>query len=66
MDEQTTQAAVLKTVFLKHAYFFHAAFTPFCPANWIESSWCSSENPGFRMRAISDQLSALSKIHLKT
>jgi hypothetical protein len=29
MDEQTTQAAVLKTVFLKHAYFFHAVLTPF-------------------------------------
>ena len=29
MDEQTTQSAVLKTVFLKHAYFFHAVLTPF-------------------------------------
>jgi hypothetical protein len=29
MDEKATQAAVLKTVFLKHAYFFHAIFTPF-------------------------------------
>jgi hypothetical protein len=44
MDEQTTQAAVLKTVFLKHAYFFHAVLTPFCPVNWIETSWCLSRN----------------------
>jgi hypothetical protein len=35
---------------------------------WIDSDphERSSENHGFRMSAISDQLSALSKIHLKT
>jgi hypothetical protein len=40
MDEQTTQAAVLKTVFLKHANFFHAVFTPFLTrtVNWTETS----------------------------
>jgi len=35
MDEQATQAAVLKTVFLKHAYFFMLYSPPFQPLCWV-------------------------------